>query len=75
MHEHIMAEKSSVLKAVWEQKTDKAIQNRILKERVEAMKRRKAVDLYQRKNKLAALLAQEDAQYENEFHQLIETPE
>jgi hypothetical protein len=39
------------------------------------MRTRRAVDLNARKQKLAELLASEDAKYEHEFMQTLETPE
>lgn len=39
------------------------------------MRQRQAHDLDARKRKLAALLAAEDAMYEKEFHDNLETPE
>ena len=51
-------------KARWEHSSSTVIKNRIMRSRVEDMKRRHASDLNARKVKLAALLAAEDKQYE-----------
>ena len=46
-----------------------------MRDRVADIKRRKQSDLVQRRQKLAALLAQEDKVYEQEFMESLETPE
>lgn len=62
-------------KAGWEAKTGKMIEKNIVRNRIEDMKRRNAVNLEQRKAKLAELLAAEDRIYEQEFNDNMETPE
>ena len=71
----INGNKNLAHKANWEQKTSKAIEKRIVDQRIKEMRRRQAQDLDARKQKLAALLATEDAMYEKEFHDNLETPE
>lgn len=51
-------------KANWEVKTGKMIEKGIVKNRINDMRRRQAVNLDQRKAKLAELLAAEDRIYE-----------
>ena len=68
-------DKNLYLKANWESKTDKLIQKRIVKNKIEDMKKRQSTDLQARKAKLAALLAAEDQLYEKEFMENLETPE
>jgi hypothetical protein len=51
------------------------IQNRIVRNRIEDMRRRRASDLESRKAKLAALLEAEDRMYEKQFNDNLETPE
>lgn len=62
-------------KANWEGKTSKMIEKNIVRNRIEDMRRRQAVNLEQRKGKLAQLLAAEDRIYEQEFNDHLETPE
>lgn len=62
-------------KAHWEHKTDRKIQDGIVKGRVAEMRAQYAANLEQRRAKLAALLAHEDKQYEAEFNAKQETPE
>ena len=62
------------LKAKWEAKTDAIITKRIIRDRVQDMKKRAATNLNIRKEKLAAILAAEDKQYELEFMNNLETP-
>lgn len=63
------------LKARWEAKTDNLIVKNIAKNRIEDLRRRQDSDLHSRRSKLANLLAGEDAQYEKEFMENLETPE
>ena len=51
------------------------IKDRIMKSRINDLKKRQATDLRARRAKLAALLAAEDKQYEKEFMDNLETPE
>lgn len=51
-------------KAAWEEKTGRMIEKGIVKNRIADMRRRQAVNLEQRKAKLAELLAAEDRIYE-----------
>lgn len=48
-------------RATWEAKTEKIIGNRLARDRMADLKKREASDLEARKQKLAALLAQEEA--------------
>lgn len=75
MNNAIRADKNLMLKAHWEEKTDKTIRNNLVRDRIADMQKRKASDLNMRKSKLAALLAAEDKQYEQEFMDNLETPE
>lgn len=50
------------------------IDKNIVKNRITDMRRRQAVNLEQRKAKLAELLAAEDRIYEQEFNDNMETP-
>jgi len=59
----------------WEANSTKLIEKRIVKNRIEDMRKRRASDLEGRKAKLAALLESEDRMYEKEFHDNLETPE
>jgi len=61
-------------KANWETKTSSMIDKNIVKNRITDMRRRQAVNLEQRKAKLAELLAAEDRIYEQEFNDNMETP-
>eukprot|EP00356_Strombidium_inclinatum_P006193 CAMPEP_0170480166 /NCGR_PEP_ID=MMETSP0208-20121228/1114_1 /TAXON_ID=197538 /ORGANISM="Strombidium inclinatum, Strain S3" /LENGTH=87 /DNA_ID=CAMNT_0010752669 /DNA_START=9 /DNA_END=272 /DNA_ORIENTATION=+ len=56
----IRGERNMHLKATWEAKSDKAIVNRMVKSRIEDLKKRKASNLMQRRARLAELLAIED---------------
>lgn len=62
-------------KAHWEAKTNKMIEKNIVRDRISDMRRREAMNLEQRKGKLAELLAAEDRIYEQEFNDNLETPE
>ena len=75
LHNSIKGDKNLFLKANWESKTDKLIKNRIVKNRIEDMEKRRASDLNARKARLAEVLAAEDEQYEREFMENLETPE
>jgi cell division protein ZapA (FtsZ GTPase activity inhibitor) len=75
LNSELAGDKNLHLVANWEHKTDKLIQNRIVKTRLEEMRHRYAGNLVERKAKLAALLAHEDLQYEQEFNSKLETPE
>jgi len=46
-----------------------------VRNRIDDMRKRKALDLEERKKKLAALLEAEDRMYEKEFNDNLETPE
>ncbi len=75
LFDQIKGDKSLLLKATWEAKTDKAYQGKVIRSRIEAMHHRKEQDLRARKAKLADLLAKEEAGYEQEFLMKLETPE
>jgi hypothetical protein len=62
-------------KAHWEAKTDKMVTKGIVTGRMQQMRAAYAANLEERRSKLAALLAQEDRQYEEEFNSKLETPE
>ncbi len=62
-------------RAHWENSSAKLIEKRIVRNRIEDMRKRKASDLESRKAKLAALLEAEDRMYEKEFNDNLETPE
>lgn len=49
-------------RATWEAKTEKIIGGRLARDRMADLKRREAMDLEGRKQKLAALLASEEAE-------------
>lgn len=61
--------------AEWEQKTNNMVQKRVIKDRISEMKTEKEKALEERRKKLAAKLRQEEAQYQKEFHDNLETPE
>ena len=61
--------------AQWEHKTDNKIIKRIAASRMEDIRKRAESDVIARRAKLAALLAAEDQQYEQEFMASLETPE
>ena len=61
--------------ANWKAKSGKAVQQRLVKERIVQMRRDQKVNLEQRKARLAALLEAEDRIYEQEFNDNLETPE
>ena len=61
--------------ALWEAKTDKIIDKGIIKNKIKELRKQDAALLEQRKARLAALLEAEDAMYEREFHENLETPE
>jgi hypothetical protein len=63
----IRGQKNLEEKAKWEHKSDKVIQNNIVRNAVADMRKRKASDLNQRKARLAQMLAAEDKMYEKEF--------
>jgi len=55
-------DKNVVHRATWEAKTEKIIGGRLARDRMADLKRREAMDLEGRKQKLAALLASEEAE-------------
>lgn len=61
--------------AEWEQKTDKMVQNRVVRDRISQIKQQKEKNLEERRKRLAAKLRQEEAMYQKEFHDNLETPE
>lgn len=71
----IKGDKNLAHKALWEQKTGKLIENNIIRNRIQDMRKRQAANLEQRKARLAELLAAEDRIYEQEFNDNLETPE
>ena len=75
MRNAINGDKNVFLKARWEAKSDNLIKNQIVRNRITDVRRRQATDLNARKTRLAALLAHEDAMYEKEFQDNLETPE
>jgi hypothetical protein len=62
-------------RALWENTSGKLIEKRLVRNRIDDMRKRKALDLEERKKKLAALLEAEDRMYEKEFNDNLETPE
>ena len=62
-------------RAHWEHKTDKRIQQGIVKGRVNQMHSEFAANLDVRRSQLAQLLSAEDKMYEKEFNDNLETPE
>ena len=75
LNTHIAGSKNLSLVASWEHKTDKIIQTRIVKTRLDEMRKDYQANLVERKAKLAALLAAEDLMYEQEFNSKLETPD
>ena len=61
--------------AEWEQKTNNMCTNRIVKDRISQMKQQKEEELEERRRKLAAKLQREEAMYQKEFNDNLETPE
>lgn len=68
-------DKNVVHRATWEAKTEKIIGGRLVRDRMADLKRREAMDLEGRKQKLAALLASEEAALQQEYQDGLETPE
>ena len=62
-------------RSLWENTSGKLIEKRLVRNRIDDMRKRKALDLEERKKKLAALLEAEDRMYEKEFNDNLETPE
>lgn len=62
-------------RALWENTSGKLIEKRLVRNRIDDMRKRKALDLEERKKKLAALLEAEDRMFEKEFNDNLETPE
>lgn len=60
---------------MWENTSGKLIEKRLVRNRIDDMRKRKALDLEERKKKLAALLEAEDRMFEKEFNDNLETPE
>jgi hypothetical protein len=61
--------------AEWEQKTNNMCTNRIVKDRISQMKQQKEEELEERRRRLAAKLQREEAMYQKEFNDNLETPE
>jgi hypothetical protein len=61
--------------AEWEAKTSNMVKNRIVKDRISVMKESKEQVLEERRQKLAAKLQYEEANYQSEFTDKLETPE
>lgn len=61
--------------AEWEAKTSNMVKNRIVKDRISQMKQGKEQELEERRRRLAAKLQGEEAQYQSEFTDKLETPE
>lgn len=62
-------------RATWEAKTEKIIGARMTRDRMVDLKRREALDLEGRKQKLAAMLAAEEAELQQEYMANLETPQ
>lgn len=62
-------------RAHWEAKTDKLVQNHLVKSKLAALKTREASGLEERRHRLADMLRTEDAEYAVEFQANLETPE
>jgi hypothetical protein len=60
--------------AEWEQKTNNMCTNRIVKDRISQMKQQKEEELEERRRRLAAKLQREEAMYQKEFNDNLETP-
>lgn len=75
MLNQIRGDKNNLLKARWEKKTENIIVKNVAKNRIADIKKRAESDLYSRRVKLAAILANEDQMYEQEFMANLETPE
>lgn len=61
--------KNLALTAQWEHKTDKIIVKQVVKGRLEGMRVAYRANLETRRDRLAALLANEDRMYEHEFNE------
>ena len=61
--------------AEWEQKTDNLVKNRIVVDRIAQKKEDKLKKLEERRKKLAAKLQYEEAVYQKELQDNLETPE
>jgi hypothetical protein len=61
--------------AEWEHKTDNMTKNRLVKDRIGQMKENKERKLEERRQKLAIKLQREEAMYQKEFNDNLETPE
>lgn len=71
----INGDKNVAHRAHWEAKTNKLVENHLVRSRIADMKRREQTNLESRRHKLAAMLAAEESQYEKEFQDNLETPE
>lgn len=60
MLNQIRGDKNNLLKARWEKKTENIIVKNVAKNRIADIKKRAESDLYSRRVKLAAILANED---------------
>jgi len=61
--------------AHWEAKTNKMVEKSLVRSRLADLRTRHAANLEERRAKLSSMLATEDAQYEQEFQENLETPE
>lgn len=62
------------LKAQWEGKTQTMITKNIVANRISQVKQQAEENLERRRQRLAALLNQEEATYQKEFNETLETP-
>ena len=75
LNHHIRGDENLRRTAEWEQKTDNMTKNRIVRDRVSQIKEEKEQKLEQRRRKLAEKLQREEAVYQKEFNDNLETPE
>ena len=75
LNHHIRGDENLRRTAEWEQKTDNMTKNRIVRDRVSQIKEEKEQKLEQRRRKLAEKLQREEAIYQKEFNDNLETPE
>lgn len=75
MNNDVQVDKNLLLKAEWELKTENLITKNIVRTRISQIRQEAQNNLEVRRQRLAALMNQEEGQYQKEFHENLETPE
>lgn len=75
LHNTIRGDANLRRAAEWEHKTDNMTKTRMVRDRINQLKSEKERDLESRRRKLAAKLQAEEAVYQKEFNDNLETPE